>query len=183
MTEPQSKYRRRFFPLLAAAILIILLATVVWWNHARLARAAEGETLVYNHRVHIAAGAQCVYCHPGVLYGRVAGLPSTAKCIGCHASVEVRPEAQETVDVLLQHWEEGQPLRWVKTFDQPDFVYFGHRPHIAAGVACETCHGNVAEMARVEQTIRLNMGFCLTCHRAQAPEKVKRLEACSTCHQ
>jgi hypothetical protein len=27
------------------------------------------------------------------------------------------------------------------------------------------------------------MGFCLSCHRRQDPEKVKRLETCSTCHQ
>jgi hypothetical protein len=183
MAEPQSKYRRQFVLFLAATGFLVLLAAAISWQNARLARAAEGETLAFNHRVHVAAGAQCVFCHPGVLYGPVAGLPSTAKCIGCHASVQIRPEAQASVDVLLQHWEEGRPLLWVKTFDQPDFVYFSHRPHIAAGVACESCHGNVAGMARLEQTIRHNMGFCLGCHRNQAPEKVKRLEACSTCHQ
>jgi hypothetical protein len=28
----------------------------------------------------------------------------------------------------------------------------------------------------------LNMGFCLDCHKQQAPEKVARLIDCSTCH-
>ena len=183
MTEPQSRYRRQFVLFLAATGLLVLLAVIVSWQNARLARAAERETLPFNHRVHVAAGAQCVYCHPGVLYGPVAGIPSTAKCMGCHTNVQVREGAQATVEILLQHWSDGRPLQWEKTFDQPDFSYFSHRPHIVAGVACESCHGDVSSMARLEQTIRLNMGYCLGCHRDQSPEKVKRLETCSTCHQ
>jgi hypothetical protein len=103
--------------------------------------------------------------------------------MGCHRSVQVREEAQATIDILLQHWSEKRPMQWEKTFDQPDFVYFSHRPHVVVGVACESCHGDVSGMARLEQTIRLNMGYCLGCHRDQSPEKVKRLETCSTCHQ
>jgi hypothetical protein len=131
----------------------------------------------------VEAGANCVYCHPGVMTGPVAGIPSTAKCMGCHRSVQVSEDKQEKVDVLLANWEAGTPLRWMKTFDQPDYVYFSHQPHIAAGVACESCHGNVGELTHLEQSIRHNMGFCLNCHRQQEPEKVKRLETCSTCHQ
>lgn len=183
MTEPQSKYRRQLFLFVAAIGLLALSAALVTWQNARLARAAGRESLAFNHRVHIEAGAQCVFCHPGALYGPVAGIPSTAKCMGCHASVEVRPDGQESVEVLVQQWQAKAPLRWVKTFDQPDFVYFSHRPHIVAGVACESCHGDVAGTVRLEQTIRLNMGYCLGCHREQAPEKVKQLETCSTCHQ
>jgi hypothetical protein len=183
MTGPQSKYRRQLVLFLAAAGFLLVLAAAVTWQNARLARAAERETLAFNHQVHIAAGAQCVFCHPGTLYGAVASIPSTAKCMGCHANVQVREEAQPAVDILVQHWQDGQPLQWVKTFDLPDFVYFSHQPHIAAGVACESCHGDVGGMVVVEQTTRFNMGFCLGCHRDQAPEKVKRLETCSTCHQ
>jgi hypothetical protein len=183
MTVPQSKYRRQFVLFVAAAGLLVILAGAVTWQNARLARAAEKEPLTFNHQVHVSAGAQCVFCHPGTLYGAVASIPSTAKCMGCHANVQVREEAQPTVDIVVRHWQDGLPLRWVKTFDLPDFVYFSHRPHISAGVACESCHGDVGGMAVLEQTIRFNMGFCLGCHRDQAPEKVKRLETCSTCHQ
>jgi hypothetical protein len=103
--------------------------------------------------------------------------------MGCHANVQVREAAQPSVDVVVQHWESDQPLQWVKTFDLPDFVYFSHQPHIAAGVACESCHGDVENRVVLEQTTRFNMGFCLGCHRDQTPDKVKRLESCSTCHQ
>ena len=75
--------------------------------------------------------------------GPVATLPSLAKCVGCHRNVQVTSdEGQASVDVLMQHWDEGVPLRWEKTYEQPDFVYFTHRPHIAAGVNCEDCHGD-----------------------------------------
>ena len=179
----QALYRRQFLIFLLASGLLVILAVATSLYNGRLARAAEQETLAYNHRAHVAAGANCVYCHPGVTRGPVAGVLSTAKCMGCHQSVQVAEEKQDKVDVLLAHWDEGKPLRWMKTFDQPDFVYYSHQPHIAAGVACEECHGNVGEMTHLEQTIRHNMGFCLSCHRQQAPEKVKRLETCSTCHQ
>lgn len=183
MAEAQSiKYRLQFLIFILATGLLVILALGATWNNGRLARAAEAETLAYNHGKHVAAGIQCVYCHPGVLEGAVAGIPSTAKCMGCHRNVQVSAGGQEDVNVLLAHWEAGEPLRWMKTFDQPDFVQFAHRPHISAGVACEECHGAVAEMAQLEQTVRHNMGFCLGCHRQQEPEKVKRLETCSTCH-
>jgi hypothetical protein len=77
----------------------------------------------------------------------------------------------------------GRPLRWVKTYDQPDFVYFSHRPHVVAGVNCEVCHGDVSQMTVVRQAYRINMGFCLHCHRQQEPEKVERLISCATCHK
>jgi len=32
-------------------------------------------------------------------------------------------------------------------------------------VPCETCHGDVGRMARVEQVQPLTMGWCLDCHR------------------
>ena len=208
MTETQSaRYRRQFLIFLAATGLLLVLAFAVSLNNGRLARAAEAETLAFNHKAHVDAGAQCVFCHPGVLDGPVAGIPSTAKCVGCHQNVVVAADKQEKVDILLAHWESGEPLRWIKTFDQPDFVHFTHQPHIAAGVACEECHGDVGEMTYLTQTIRHNMGFCLACHRqpdagnsprvVQAtvggawrvlpgqsePAKVVRLETCSTCHQ
>jgi hypothetical protein len=183
MAEAQRRYRFQFFLFLAALALLVFVAALVTWQNARVARAAERESLAFNHRVHVEAGAQCVFCHPGVLHGPVAGIPSTAKCTGCHVSVQVREAAQPTIDWLIEAWQAETPLQWVKTFDQPDYVYFSHQPHIAAGVACESCHGDVGGMARLEQTIRLNMGYCLRCHRDQAPEKIKRLETCTTCHQ
>jgi hypothetical protein len=119
-----------------------------------------------------------------VLNGPLAGLPSVEKCMGCHRNVQVREEKdQPDVDALLRLWEEGQPLRWAKVNDQPDFVYFSHRPHVAKGVSCEACHGDVSHMDLARPVHNMNMGFCLACHRQQAPEKVEHLVDCQTCHK
>jgi hypothetical protein len=62
--------------------------------------------------------------------------------------------------------KESKPIQWVKVHNLPDFVYFDHRPHVNAGVACQKCHGPVETMERVRQVEDLSMGWCVTCHRA-----------------
>lgn len=146
------------------------------------AYAAPPQPLVYQHSKHVAAGADCLYCHAGAARGPVAGLPSLVKCMGCHNNINPKdPADQKDIDQLIRYWEEKRPVQWIKINDQPDFVQFNHRPHVAAGVACETCHGNVAQMGYA-QAYNHNMGWCLDCHRKQSPEKVTRLIDCATCH-
>ncbi len=59
-----------------------------------------------------------------------------------------------------------RPIAWIKVDNLPDFVYFDHRPHVNAGVACQTCHGPVETMERVRQVQDLSMGWCVNCHRS-----------------
>jgi hypothetical protein len=144
--------------------------------------AAPLQPLVFQHRKHVEAGVNCLFCHPGAQTGAVAGLPSIARCMGCHVAVVPKdPKDQPDIDRLVKQWESRKPIQWVRVFEQPDFVHFNHRPHIASGVACETCHGDVSQMGYA-RPYNLNMGFCLNCHRQQAPEKVARLIDCATCH-
>ena len=60
---------------------------------------------------------------------------------------------------------EPQPIRWARIHQLPDFVYFDHRPHLAAGVSCQKCHGPIETMERVRQVEDLSMGWCVDCHR------------------
>lgn len=167
-----------------AALLVLLLAAAGLALLRQPARAASPQSLTFSHQKHVEAGAPCVYCHPGVINGPVAGLPSLSKCMGCHNNVEVSDEKdQPDVDALLHLWEQGKPALWAKVNDQPDFVYFSHRPHVLNGVSCESCHGDVSHMGLAQPVYNMNMGFCLNCHRQQAPEKVARLVDCKTCHK
>lgn len=80
-----------------------------------------------------------------------------------------------------------QPIQWTKVHNVPDFVYFDHRPHVAAGVDCQSCHGPVETMERVKQVKDLSMGWCVNCHRASnvngvAGKAVKASIDCSACH-
>jgi hypothetical protein len=58
---------------------------------------------------------------------------------------------------------------WNRVHDVPDFAYFPHDIHVARGVACATCHGDVAQMPLTWKSATLYMEWCLNCHRN--PEK------------
>jgi hypothetical protein len=194
MTQALSIRRRRLHWTLALVLVLILLAALLalaWLERASASNSSD-ESIKFNHKKHLAAEVPCLFCHPNALNGAVASLPSLNKCVGCHQNIEVTSahlpwravpgKGQLDVDVLMAHWEEGEPLRWAKTYDQPDYVNFNHRPHIAAGVNCEDCHGDVSLMEVVRPAFRINMGFCLNCHNKQAAEK-ERLTSCATCHK
>ena len=171
--------------LVAAVLAVVGLAWPLISGQGRASAETPAEdSLRFTHQKHVAAGVPCVFCHPGVLHSPVAGIPSLAKCAGCHQNIQVTSaEGQAQVDILMEHWDKGVPLRWAKVNDQPDFVGFTHRPHIAAGVYCEACHGEVGKMAMARPAYRINMGFCLACHTQQAAEKQDRLTSCATCHK
>jgi hypothetical protein len=63
----------------------------------------------------------------------------------------------------------GEPVKWVKVHNLPDYAYFNHSAHVTAGVSCVSCHGRVDQMVEVTQVQPLNMGWCLECHRNPAP--------------
>ncbi len=182
-TRKQSGSRRKWVVVGLLAVLFLVGGGLYAWL-GPTAQAQPPQPLLFSHQKHVKAGIQCVFCHSGVLNGPVAGIPSLGKCMGCHNNIQIKDESfQPEVDKLVQAWKAGQPLRWVKVNDQPDFVYFSHRPHILNGVSCERCHGNVSQMDLVKPVHDINMGFCLDCHRQQAPEKVERLVECKTCHK
>ncbi len=151
---------------------------------------APTQPIVYSHAVH--AGElqiPCQYCHFGAERGRYAGVPPVSVCMNCHRqAVPDHPEVKKLAAALAK----GEPIEWVRVHWIPDHVYFSHRPHVRAGVECQTCHGNVQEMGRVEQWASLTMGWCVNCHRDNAPSDVlaaadanrqsNRLTDCGTCH-
>ena len=178
---PRSR-RRWLLPLFVVIVLAVGLLAIASAVFLPKVLAQAAQPLPFQHSKHVAAGVQCIYCHPGVTSGAIAGIPSLNKCMGCHVSVAPKdPKDQADIDKLIKQWDSKQPIRWVRIFDLPHFVHFDHRPHIAAGVACESCHGDVAHTA-TPHPYNLNMGFCLNCHRKQAPEKVTKLISCETCH-
>ncbi|MFP3939792.1 MAG: cytochrome c3 family protein [Acidobacteriota bacterium] len=84
--------------------------------------------------------------------------------------------------------KEPEPIRWQRVTEVPDFVWFDHRPHVAAGVDCQSCHGPVETMERVRQAESVSMGWCLDCHRNPDPALpvgstiAAASTDCSACH-
>ncbi len=117
----------------------------------------------------------CMYCHTYARRSKVAGIPPTSKCMGCHKVIATdKPRIQQ----LTEYWEKGESPRWKKVHDVPDYVHFTHEKHIRKFVfdadfpvedvqqVCALCHGEVREMTVAEKTKSLTMGFCQRCHEA-----------------
>jgi hypothetical protein len=103
---------------------------------------------------------------------------------GCHqniAKTDTSPLLAPLKDYVLNNRE----IAWVPVAHVPDFVHFRHRPHIAAGLNCEQCHGDMSRVTIAQNPQVMNMGWCLDCHREQAgndQEKLTKLTDCGTCH-
>lgn len=125
------------------------------------------QPVAFDHRHHNRDdGIQCDYCHYDADRSAHAGMPSTELCMGCHA--QVRNDSPLLAPVRRSS-RAGDPLRWNRVYDLPDFVFFDHSVHVKRGVGCESCHGRVDRMAKVAKPQPLSMGWCLDCHRAPVP--------------
>jgi hypothetical protein len=167
------------------AAAALLAAPCVYIRTPYAAGVAEPirQPLAFDHRHHVRdEGIACVYCHATVEREANAGLPPTARCMGCHA--QIWPDSPELAP-LRESWRTGTPIAWRRVDALPQYVYFHHGVHIAAGVACASCHGDVANEARVELGHKWQMDFCLDCHKREQGDSraITRLTTCSTCHR
>lgn len=162
------------------ALVVLAVLGVAAFVGYRVTQAVPEQPIAFNHQVHVGLGVQCLYCHSNALRGQSAGLPTVSKCMGCHQQIQPRNDAQRK---LYEYAEKGEPIPWVPVALQPDFVYFSHRPHLAAGLNCETCHGEVGQMTVAQPIKGQNMGWCLSCHKNLAPEHFTKLSDCATCHK
>lgn len=117
----------------------------------------------YSHKLHAGdLGIDCRYCHNTVENAAFAAIPPTETCLNCHRAIRPQSEALKPV---FDSYETGQPVKWVKIHDLPDYVYFNHGAHVNAGVSCVECHGHINQEDQVYQAEPLNMAWCLQCHR------------------
>ncbi len=125
------------------------------------------QPIPFSHALHAGKlGMDCRYCHNTVETADMAAIPPLATCMNCHKSIH--PNSPK-LQLLRDAFEGGEPVRWVKVHDLPEFASFSHAPHLTAGVSCVECHGRVDQMERVETVKSLSMGWCLECHRNPAP--------------
>jgi hypothetical protein len=139
-------------------------------------QTAPEQPIAFSHRVHAGDNQMpCLYCHVNARRSSVAGIPSVARCMGCHKITAANtPEVQK----LKGYWDRQEPIPWTKITWMPDFVYFEHWPHVRADIACHTCHGPVETMERMEANTALTMKVCVDCHRA----KNASID-CAACHR
>ena len=133
------------------------------------------QPIAFSHRHHVSEiGLDCQLCHIYARRSPVAGIPSVARCAGCHQQVlSDRPEIQK----VLEYWENEEPIPWVRVHDLADHVRFSHKRHVLGGLDCAECHGDVGQMEIAQQVESLSMGWCVTCHKAREASI-----DCLTCH-
>ena len=124
----------------------------------------------------------CQYCHYSAERSVDAGIPPVATCMGCHMEglIDGRNNPEE-VTRLREYHAEGTPIPWRRIYKVSDHVHFPHMRHVAAGVECQTCHGQVQEMGVLEEVApeagALKMGWCISCHLERGASR-----DCTVCH-
>lgn len=128
---------------------------------------APVQPVAYSHALHAGQlGIDCRYCHSTVEQAGFAAVPPTQVCMNCHTNVRTDSPKLKPV---MESWQTGKSIEWVKVHDLPDYAYFNHAAHVNSGVGCVSCHGRVDTMEVVYQAERLSMSWCIECHRE--PEK------------
>jgi len=137
--------------------------------------APPEQPIPYSHKKHLALGLQCSMCHTSPAPGNLMTFPAITTCMSCHISVGTDKPA---IQKLASFAKSRQPVPWVRVYRVLPGVTWTHRKHLDAGMKCETCHGQVAEMETMaEATSVTTMGVCLHCHALHNAPTV-----CSTCH-
>jgi hypothetical protein len=159
-------------------ILLAVLAGLGGFVYTEFARSSyltnryleRQQPVQFSHKHHSGDdGIDCRYCHTSVETSYSAGMPPTQTCMNCHSQIWSDSPYLEPVRAS---YRENKPIEWERVHDLPEFAYFNHSIHVAKGVGCSSCHGDVANMPAVYQENSLQMEWCLACHRE--PEKFLR---------
>ncbi len=155
----------------ASIVLALVLGGVAFFVFTQIARSSylTGKTVErqqpvqFSHKHHTGDdGIDCRYCHTSVETSSSAGMPPTQTCMNCHSQIWADSPYLEPVRAS---YRENKPIEWERVHDLPEYAYFNHSIHVAKGVGCSSCHGDVANMPAIYQVETLQMEWCLSCHR------------------
>jgi hypothetical protein len=139
-------------------------SAIFWSPYTTYVNVPLEQPVPFSHKHHVGDdGIDCRYCHTSVEKSSFAGIPSTQVCMTCHSQLWTEAPLLEPVRRSLTT---NKPLQWNRVNDLPDFAYFNHSIHVAKGVGCATCHGQLDQMPLTWRTQTLYMKWCLECHRA-----------------
>jgi Class III cytochrome C family/Cytochrome c7 and related cytochrome c len=133
------------------------------------------QPLPFSHKLHVANGLKCQTCHVNPDPGEEMTFPATAKCMTCHTDVATdKPAIKE----LTKFHQDKVTIPWVRIYQNPDWVWFSHRTHLASGATCDRRHGAVVERDVLFKENPISMESCMNCHR-----EMNASNACNFCHE
>jgi hypothetical protein len=159
----------------ASMVVVIVLGGVVFYAYTQIARSSyltnrgveKQQPVQFSHKHHVGDdGIDCRYCHTSVETAASAGIPPTQTCMNCHNQLY---SDQDYLEPIRASYRDNKPIEWQRVHDLPGYAYFNHSIHVAKGVGCATCHGQIDNMPAVYQENTLQMEWCLACHKNPAP--------------
>ena len=154
--------------LLTAMVVLAIYAWVAWgYQPARL--EIPPSDIIFSHSLH--ADFECGNCHTDIETSSSAqdkNLPTMDACGMCHDV-----EDFEACGSCHRNAEEpgGSPNP-----DRP--ILFNHSKHVAKGITCFSCHGDMSTEEVTPQSIMPSMALCLDCH-----DGAKADDRCALCHE
>ena len=153
----------------------------VWPTLPGALRGPE-QPIFYRHDIH--AGQYripCLYCHNNAANSWTANIPTVSTCMGCHLVISAADTAgtpHPEIAKLRDFAGRGEPIPWVRVNKVSEHAHFPHMRHVNAGLACQSCHGNIQQMPRVFAAQNVNqMGWCTNCHMLRGVTR-----DCTACH-
>jgi Cytochrome c7 and related cytochrome c len=140
------------------------------------------QPVFYRHDIH--AGQYripCLYCHNNAANSWTANIPTVSTCIGCHLVIQAADSAgnpNPEIAKLRSFADSSRSVPWIRIYKISEHAHFPHMRHVNAGLACQTCHGNVQQQPRVFAVQDINnMGWCTSCHMQRGITR-----DCTACH-
>ncbi len=154
------------FPLLAGSAGIGL-AAFYRSSYATGVGETPSQPVAFSHAHHVGQlGIDCRYCHTSVETAGFANVPPSKTCMNCHQQIW---QGADLLEPVRQSYKEDKPILWNRVYNVPHYAYFNHSIHVAKGVGCVSCHGQIDQMNLTTQNSTLLMEWCINCHRE--PEK------------
>ncbi|MBV8820076.1 MAG: cytochrome c3 family protein [Acidobacteriaceae bacterium] len=133
------------------------------------------DAIAFSHKQHAPLKLDCKYCHVTATSGERASYPTASTCMTCHVQVaKGQPEVRKLAALPKETPIEPENSVYMLA----DFAYFSHARHFTAKINCQKCHGQIYDMAAVEQVLPMTMKACVTCHR-----ETHATTACNKCHE
>lgn len=137
--------------------------------------------LRFSHRQHLQFQPQCDFCHENAPSSTQASdvlTPSEEVCANCHAIDRAQPQKQAKPGAACVGCHVGADPAIPQRISIPEpQVHFPHATHVAKGISCQYCHGDMKAVDLATRAQLPKMPQCLFCHDGKQASS-----RCTTCH-
>jgi hypothetical protein len=167
-------------------IIVLLLSSRAHAGPSEVIFPPQKIVLNFSHKVHLAKGVECDFCHDRAGGSRLSSddlLPKEEVCETCHPIDRARPlgDGKKATACATCHpgWTEGAAVQ-VHVIPSPN-VKFDHKAHLDRSIPCARCHGDLKDVALATRAQLPSMPLCLGCHDSRKG-KLHAGSRCTTCH-